>query len=340
MSNNKQYLSLVEYSQFSTFLEALEMTHWDIYAMLDKALFPKSFNLHEGDGVILTERVYSVFNLLEDQLTEAKLVQFLSVVAQKNAEKILQALPLDDISNVEGVVTCFINETFRSAPDSQFSLLDTLGNKWLVRHTLPHNENLSIIECYLLKLFQELISATTQVVWQPKRIFLQSPHNQEKTHKRCKTLFNNNGLQLISERGVTGIELPEDTLKTNINFYHPRYAFTQTEADLGKNMRTISAALRYVLPHYLSGGRPSLDFSAEICGLHSRTLKRRLRKEGVTYTALLDEIIISLAKDALLHSDQNITDISISLGYDHPNHFSRMFKRLTGLSPRHYRNSH
>ena len=65
---------------------------------------------------------------------------------------------------------------------------------------------------------------------------------------------------------------------------------------------------------------------------------QRLRKEGVTYTALLDELIISLAKDALLSSDQNITDISINLGYEHPNHFSRMFKRLTGLSPKHYRN--
>jgi AraC-like DNA-binding protein len=338
MSTNKHHLSLVEYSQFSTFLEALEMTHWDIYAMLDKALFPKSFNLYEGDGVILTERVYSVFNLLDEQLTEPKLIQYLSIVAKKNAGKILQALPFQDFYNIEELVICFINETFRSSPNSQFSLMETLGSKWLVRHKLPQNDNLSVIECYLLKLFHELIYSAAQIKWLPNRIFLQSPHAQEKTHQRCMLLFNNKDLQLISERDVTGIELPEYILKSKINVYRPLYEFSKSDADLGKNMRTISEALRYVLPHYLSGGRPSLDFSAEICGLHSRTLKRRLRKEGVTYTALLDEIIISLAKDALLSSDQNITDISINLGYEHPNHFSRMFKRLTGLSPKHYRN--
>lgn len=336
MTNSKDHLSLVENSQFYTFIEALKVMKWDIYDLLDKAQLPEDFLLNYDDGVILAERVRAFFALLEQQLPETELLQLTQIVAKKNALKILQTLPLQTDATIEQLLTCFITEAFRSAPESKFSLMEMLGDKWLVRHQMQQSNSLAISECYLLSLFNELICLVLQQPWQPTRLFLQSAHNQESVQLRCKQLFNNSELQIFSQREVTGIAVPETILNSPVNQVNlPFYA--STEAENGQSMRTIAGALRYVLPLYLSVGRPSVKQAATLCGLHSRTLKRRLSAEGITYSALLDEIIMNLAKVALAQSTHSITEIGINLGYPYSNHFSRMFKRLSGVSPKQYR---
>lgn len=46
------------------------------------------------------------------------------------------------------------------------------------------------------------------------------------------------------------------------------------------------------------------------------------------------------AKSLLVSTDMSVTDISLSLGFDDPLYFSRVFKRQTGVSPRGYRNKY
>ena len=46
------------------------------------------------------------------------------------------------------------------------------------------------------------------------------------------------------------------------------------------------------------------------------------------------------AKSLLVGTDMSVTDISLSLGFDDPLYFSRVFKRQTGISPREYRNKY
>lgn len=41
----------------------------------------------------------------------------------------------------------------------------------------------------------------------------------------------------------------------------------------------------------------------------------------------------------LKNTDQSITDIALSVGFDDPNYFSRTFKKYVGVTPREYRNS-
>ena len=48
--------------------------------------------------------------------------------------------------------------------------------------------------------------------------------------------------------------------------------------------------------------------------------------------------IIDLSKRDLLGSTLSVSEIAYSLGFDYPQHFTRLFKKQTGLSPTEYRN--
>ena len=76
---------------------------------------------------------------------------------------------------------------------------------------------------------------------------------------------------------------------------------------------------------------------AEIVGMGERTLQRRLAQSGSTYSDIVQEARFSIASDLMADADLNIADIAFAAGYDNEPHFSRAFKRLTGMTPRDYR---
>jgi len=96
-------------------------------------------------------------------------------------------------------------------------------------------------------------------------------------------------------------------------------------------------ALRALIRPYLAQGHPRLSLVAEIVGTSERTLQRRLAHSGLTYSDIVQEARFSIASDLMADSDLNIADIAFAAGYENAPHFSRAFKRLTGMTPRAYR---
>jgi AraC-like DNA-binding protein len=96
-------------------------------------------------------------------------------------------------------------------------------------------------------------------------------------------------------------------------------------------------ALRALIRPYLAQGHPHLSLVAEIVGMSERTLQRRLAHSGLTYSGIVQEARFSIASDLMADSDLNIADIAFAAGYENAPHFSRAFKRLTGMTPRDYR---
>lgn len=63
-----------------------------------------------------------------------------------------------------------------------------------------------------------------------------------------------------------------------------------------------------------------------------------IKKEtGQTAQQYIQNKIIDLAKQELLGSDLPVSEIASWLGFEYPQHFTRMFKKLTGKSPSEYR---
>lgn len=76
---------------------------------------------------------------------------------------------------------------------------------------------------------------------------------------------------------------------------------------------------------------------ADHCG-YSANYFRLFFKEhmGVTPNTYINQRKISRAKEWMLYSELNVTQISERLGYQSIHYFSRLFKKLTGLAPTEY----
>ena len=70
-----------------------------------------------------------------------------------------------------------------------------------------------------------------------------------------------------------------------------------------------------------------------------RTLSRRLSTDGLTYGALIDELRFKSAKELLQNPGVRIVDVAQSVGFNDQGDFTRMFRRIGGLTPREFRNA-
>lgn len=82
---------------------------------------------------------------------------------------------------------------------------------------------------------------------------------------------------------------------------------------------------------------PSLPSLAASLGVSPRTLIRRLKANGLSYRALVDEARADLACWRLRHTADSIESIAFDLGYRDASNFSRTFRRWLGLTPTAYR---
>ena len=76
----------------------------------------------------------------------------------------------------------------------------------------------------------------------------------------------------------------------------------------------------------------------EMAGIPERTFKRRFSAAtGTSLIAYLQNLRVEEAKRLLEATDKPIDEISEEAGYSDTSFFRRLFKRLTGLTPSHYR---
>ncbi len=99
----------------------------------------------------------------------------------------------------------------------------------------------------------------------------------------------------------------------------------------------IIGTLKLMLPSYLDHGPPSVAEIAEMAGMSVRSLQRRLWSAGLTYSDLVETARFENAAKLLRDTDGKIIEIAFSSGYTDPAHFSRAFRRISGITPRQFR---
>ena len=91
------------------------------------------------------------------------------------------------------------------------------------------------------------------------------------------------------------------------------------------------------MPADLNEGTTALADVAEIAGVSSRTLQRKLANLGLTYSDILEAARYENASRLLRDTDCKIIEVAFASGYADPAHFSRAFRRMTGVTPRQFR---
>ena len=104
-----------------------------------------------------------------------------------------------------------------------------------------------------------------------------------------------------------------------------------------KNGSSLSARIRRRLRQLLPGEVPDFDQLAAELNMTTATLRRRLHEEGASYQGIKDQLRRDLAISYLSHSDRNVMDIALELGFSERSAFHRAFRKWTGASPGEFR---
>ena len=77
--------------------------------------------------------------------------------------------------------------------------------------------------------------------------------------------------------------------------------------------------------------------AARSLGMSERSLRRRLAEEGVSYSQLIEQSQIELARVMLENPTKSIKEVAHDVGFTGQSGFHRAFKRWTGTSPAQFR---
>lgn len=97
--------------------------------------------------------------------------------------------------------------------------------------------------------------------------------------------------------------------------------------------KTARGRVESLLLPILHTGDVSMDAIAEKLGQSRQTLYRNLRREGVTYEQVLDELRHRMALNYLGARKVSVNETAYLVGFSEPAAFSRAFKRWTGQNP-------
>ena len=173
--------------------------------------------------------------------------------------------------------------------------------------------------------------------WTPERATFQ----HERTHDDgelarafgCPVVFGATETELLIPRSV--LELPHARADAPLLGVLSRHVDARLASlpQRGALLARVSSAIARRIATEL----PTLATTASAVRMPERTLQRRLAEEGVTHSALVDEVRRNLALEYLADTDVSVTEIAYRLHFADPAAFYRAFKRWTGDSPAGYR---
>lgn len=138
-------------------------------------------------------------------------------------------------------------------------------------------------------------------------------------------------LELVAEYHQT-----KDVSHTKGLFLHILYLLGELQNNVGTTSDEVDDAITYIISHF--NCKLQIDELAEFCNLSSSHFMHLFKEQtGTSPLAYQQTLRIKQAKSYLVTSSMSINEIAEQIGYSDPLYFSRVFKKITGLSPKDYR---
>ena len=125
--------------------------------------------------------------------------------------------------------------------------------------------------------------------------------------------------------------------------YCMRFYERQFDTRNGVN-KDIIVRFEHLLNEYFEGdapqkqGLPSVKYFADKVFLSANYFSDMVRKQtGKTVSEYIQDKMIGLVKEQLLSTDKSTSQIAYEIGFQYPQHLSRMFKRVVGMTPNKFR---
>jgi AraC-like DNA-binding protein len=145
------------------------------------------------------------------------------------------------------------------------------------------------------------------------------------------------GAERFSRR-FTGIEFDRALLDRRQLHHHPEL-YSVLHRDAATKLERMARGQSFVdrVKQYLLAvppkRMPDMARVARDLGLSTRSLRRRLADDGVSYKALVQSVLEIRATQMLSDPNRTIQDTAAEMGFSDPTAFQRAFKRWKGMTP-------
>lgn len=187
-----------------------------------------------------------------------------------------------------------------------------------------------------LGMFLNLIRHVAGKHWAPREVHFEHPRPTQ-WHEHCKVF----DAPVYFDQPFNSLLIPKRDLARAMPDSDPLLLGVMQDAIRRLNSATpqqnIVDQARSQVHLVMLQGEPVLEEVADKMGLSSWSLQRRLREEGLSFTALVDNVRCEMAKHYLQQRQLPISEMALLLGYSEVSAFSRAFRRWFGISPRQWR---
>ncbi len=140
-------------------------------------------------------------------------------------------------------------------------------------------------------------------------------------------------LDLITElNGITSIQLLSSWTDKIINHFSQNIFSSIYSGD----SYLICQAIEHTHSNYMN--KLTLQKLADYLHVSESYLSRLFKDEtGISFTRYLNEIRIQRSKELLLNTKMTIVEIALFVGYEDQSYFTKVFRKLTGITPKKFR---
>ena len=180
-----------------------------------------------------------------------------------------------------------------------------------------------------------IITSTTQLIGRPLTLIeCKFSHDAPPYKERYHDIFHS---KISFGHATTQIIFPATELNSHSLFCHQIYRSdyepsVENEFQSLKKSLCVADQVRQQL-HNLPNKKSDLDQVATQIGLTQRTLRRRLKEEGLSFRSLKEDYLLKKAEELLTESSMNIEAVALQLGYSDASNFRRALRRWKGQSP-------
>lgn len=167
-------------------------------------------------------------------------------------------------------------------------------------------------------------------------------HLSERERQTILDCFSNIQLELQQSIDKHSKKLIVSNIELLLNYcerFYDRQFITRDHAN-----KSIIEKFEALLHDYYSSDRPqeiglpSVAYCAQELRLSANYFGDLIKREtGKSAQEYIQNKVIELAKNKIFDVHKTINDVAYELGFKYPQHFSRLFKQRTGISPREYR---
>ncbi|CAK3651302.1 AraC-like DNA-binding protein [Vibrio crassostreae] len=297
---------------------------------VDIEAFGLSYHIYEQNSYYFPSKPLIVFlNFLHHTLSTKQLVDFYTYIINNFAIPHYLAQCSSKPTNVRDSLQKMIEISRIQAPSAQITLEENSDIFWLKRTQVIHGLDDTPSD-FVFVLFVQLWINT----------MLGKAVKIHKIHTPSKSLFTLGALTVTNpqtdihyQKGFTSVGLLTSLLERETTLPNEYFENLQSRLEPIDFLDSV----KHAMDSYLGTENYSIDRIAGVLGVSVRQFQYNLEAHGVTYQKLKDEVIQHNAKWLILQNQSNLSTITTQLGYSSITQFSRSIKRITGMSPRAYK---